>query len=418
MPEGRVVVDVYAESLWPTPIGQLHGLHTRGTETFSFTYAPDWLQAQKLPFPIDPHLSLYEGPLYFNQLPGIFSDSAPDRWGERLMDRREMMLANREQRQPRSLSTLDYLLGVNDATRMGGLRFRRPVDGVFVAEDPFPVPAETSLREIQHYVRVMETNQHIKLTDEQQWIKMLIAPGSSLGGARPKATYRDPDGSLWMAKFRSRGDTYDVGLWEFVLTNLAELAGIEVPPTKLLSADSEHHIFCAKRFDRKGEERIVYASAMTLAEKRDHGSASYLDIANALSRFGGNDSFQPDLEQMFRRAAFNILVAHRDDHLRNHGFLLANGGWRLAPAFDLNPLPSNLQHDLAIDDSDHAPSIETLIRTTDFYNLDETHAKAIVGEVRDVVSTIVDVAVNLGVGRSVAEDIAAAISDFDGGVGW
>ena len=418
MPEGRVGVDVYAESLWPTPIGRLHGLSTRGRETFSFTYATDWLQSYPLPLPLDPRLPLHEGPLHLDHLPGIFADSAPDRWGRRLMERRERMRATREQRRPRSLLTLDYLLGVNDATRMGGLRFRRPEDGVFVADEPLPVPPATSLREMQHYVRELETHQRVKPTEEQQWITLLLAPGSSLGGARPKATYRDLDGSLWMAKFRSHEDTYDVGLWEFVLTTLADLVGIDVPPTKLLPTDSGHHIFCAKRFDRDGEQRKVYASAMTLAEKRDRQAASYLDVANVLSRFGRNDRFQLDLEQMFRRVAFNILVAHRDDHLRNHGFLLSDEGWQLAPAFDLNPLPSKLQHDLAIDDSDHSPDLGALTRTADFYHLDETHARAIVGEVRDVTSTIVDVAVNLGVGRSGAEDMAAAIADADSGLRW
>jgi serine/threonine-protein kinase HipA len=409
---------VYAESLWPTPIGRLHGIYARGTETFSFTYATDWLQSHALPMPLDPSLPMHEGPLHLNHLPGIFADSAPDRWGQRLMERRERILATREHRRPRMLLSLDYLLGVNDATRMGGLRFRHPEVGLFLADEPLPVPPETSLREIQHYVRDLETNQRVKPTEEQRWITMLLAPGSSLGGARPKATYRDPDGSLWMAKFRSHEDTLDVGLWEFVLTHLANLAGIDVPPTKLLAADSGHHIFCAKRFDRDGDQRKVYASAMTLTQRRDHEAASYLDVADALSRFGRNDSFESDLKQLFRRAAFNILVAHRDDHLRNHGFLLTGDGWQLSPAFDLNPLPNKMQHDLAIDDSTHAPDIGTLINTADFYHLDEPHARAIVDEVRAVVHTMADVAVDLGVDRSGAEDMAVAIADLDSGQGW
>lgn len=412
-----VVVDVLVEQLSPNPIGRLTSYRARGKEAISFTYDNEALASWPLAFPLDPALPLVEGPTHLNRLPGTFADSAPDRWGELLLDRKEAIVARRDGRPARSLSKIDYLLGVSDRTRMGGLRFRHPKDGAFLADDQLSVPPETSLREIQHYVEALEARRPIRSPDAEQWIMMLIDPGSSLGGSRPKATYRDLDGALWLAKFPSRMDTTDVGAWEYVATKLAASAGVIVPPTKLIAINDDRHVFCAQRFERHGEDRVLYASAMTLTHKQDHEPASYLDIAGAIARYAPESGLRADLEQMFRRAAFNILIAHRDDHLRNHGFLLNNGQWELAPAFDINPLPEKLVHDLAIDDQSTEPDIEALLSTADFYQLDVEKGVEIVEEVRTAIRGLVATAQTAGIERSSAKDMLEAIESSFPGVG-
>jgi serine/threonine-protein kinase HipA len=221
--------------------------------------------------------------------------------------------------------------------------------------------------------------------------------GSSVRSARPKTSFRLDDGALWLAKFTSRNDRRDVGAWEFVLNELARRAGIEVPETRLLRLASTYHTFAARRFDRVGEDRRLFASAMTMTGKRDREPASYIEIAEAISDNGAPGRIGTDLAQLFRREVFNVLVGHRDDHLRNHGFLRDPEGWRLAPAYDLNPVPDLAEHELAIGIDSHAPSVDlALEETAPFCRLKPSQAKEIVAEVRSALVGWQELAANLG----------------------
>ena len=352
----------------------------------SFAYEPSWL-AERGAFVLDPSHQLYEGEQYprDGDIAGIFTDTAPDRWGRTLLERRETIRAREEGRRPRALGEWDFLLGVNDLLRMGALRFTSP-DGHFLDDDPLAVPPTARLRELEQAAREVEHPSHRSDDEAARRLAMLLAPGSSLGGARPKTSFTLDDGSLWLAKFPSRNDRYDVGAWEFVLNQLARLAGIIVPDTHLLHLAGEYHTFAARRFDRDGDCRRLYGSAMTLAGKRDRDEASYLDIALAIADYGASATIEDDLDQMFRRVSFNVLVGHRDDHLRNHGFLRTAMGWRLAPAFDLNPMLGKPEHDLAINEGVRQPDLQLVEETAAFYRLSSAEARRIVAEVRDAVS--------------------------------
>lgn len=374
-----------ADDLGPRrAVGSLVRERDRARSVVSFEYEPEWVGAEE-PFPLDPSLPLYEGEQYPPVLPGIFADAAPDRWGRTLLERREATMARREERRPRHLDEWDFLLGVNDLTRMGALRFERGRGGRFVADESLAIPPIARLRELEHWSHQLEQGLSQEMSEEDRWIAMLVAPGSSLGGARPKASYLDR-GDLWIAKFPSREDRHDVGAWEFVVSRLADAAGIETPETGLLRLDSAYRTFCARRFDREGDERRLYASAMTLAGRRDHEDASYLDVARAIVELGDPAAIDADLRQLFRRVVFNVMTANRDDHLRNHGFLRDVGGWRLAPAFDVNPSPQMLEHSLAIDDSLRAPDLELVRGTARYYRLSFEQADEIIEEVRRAVS--------------------------------
>lgn len=345
----------------------------------SFVYEREWTAAAAA-FPIDPSLPLFEGEQYPPILPGVFADAAPDRWGRTLMERREAYQARQEERRPRDLDDWDFLLGVDDRTRMGALRLAPAGGGAFLAAESLSVPPLARLRELEHWAGEAERGLGGELSADERWLAMLVAPGSSLGGARPKASYLD-EGSLWIAKFPSRDDRHDVGAWEYILSRLAVGAGIDVPETRLLSLGSAYRTFCAKRFDRVGARRRLYASAMTLTGRQDHEEASYLDIARAIVNLGDSAAIEQDLRQLFRRVVFNLLVANRDDHLRNHGFLRTAGGWRLAPAFDVNPSPQKPEHALAFDGSLRSADLELVLETAPYYRLSAADAGEVVDEV-------------------------------------
>jgi serine/threonine-protein kinase HipA len=382
----QVAVHLDSEQLGPVrAVGTLSRERVGAQSAISFAYAPDWV-AEPAGFPLDPSLPLYEGDQFPPALPGIFADSAPDRWGRTLLERREAQAARQEKRDRRQLDDWDFLLGVNDGVRMGAVRLHRA--GVYVDDEPLAVPPVARLRELEQLARETEEGFPRAESDEERWIAMLLTPGSSLGGARPKANFRDEDdgGALWIAKFPSREDRHDVGAWEYVVSRLARAAGIATPETKLLRLGSDHRTFCAKRFDREGEARRLYASAMTLAGSRDHEQGSYLDIARAIVDFADPDAIDDDLHQLFRRAVFNLLIADRDDHLRNHGFLRGGGGWRLSPAFDVNPSPQRNEHSLAFDDSIRAPDLDVVRATAPLYRLSAGEAEEIVAEVETAVA--------------------------------
>ncbi len=396
-----VTVELDAADLGgPTTIGTLRRTRAVGGSLVGFAYDPAWL-ARGEAFVIDPLHGHYPGDQWprDGQIDRIFSDAAPDRWGRTLMDRREAAMARDEQRPRRALGAWDYLLGVSDVSRMGALRFRSP-DGRWLDDDQVGVPPTARLPELVAAARAIEHGPRGGRR-EAHHLALLLAPGSSLGGARPKASYLADDGSLWMAKFPSRNDSRDMAACEWALNELAARAGIDVPEHRLLAFGRGHRTFAARRFDRVAGTRRMYASAMTLLSRRDGEPASYLDIALAIADHGERGAIDAQLASLFRRVAFNVLAAHRDDHLRNHGFVRTPRGWWLAPAFDLNPTPDKAEHELALDDAVHAGDIDLVIETAPFYRLTAGAAHAIVAEVRAALATwpAVARAGNLGPGE-------------------
>jgi serine/threonine-protein kinase HipA len=242
------------------------------------------------------------------------------------------------------------------------------------------------------------TNKRIDdLSVLRKCLSVLVSPGSSLGGARPKANFRETDGSLWIAKFPARDDVLDVGAWEGVVHTLSKAAGVDVPDAKLMKLGSGHHTFCVKRFDRNRSRRVFYSSAMTLLRKEQSEGSSYLEIAHFLHAYGARGTVKRGLEQLFRRVAFNVAVGNRDDHLRNHGFLLQPDGWIMAPAFDVNPNPDKREHVLNIDETDNRPNLDTVLRTFEWYELSRSRAEQIVGEIVRVVQRWPEVARKSGI---------------------
>jgi serine/threonine-protein kinase HipA len=361
-------------------VGTLRRARSGAGSIIGFAYTDDWL-AQPGRFALDPLHGLFAGdqwPPNGSTFP-IFSDAAPDRWGRMLMDRQEAVLARRAARSRRRLDEWSYLLGVSDVGRMGALRFVAE-DGTHLA-DTSGVPPVTRLPALIAAARAVERPGRSESAEARD-LAVLLAPGSSLGGARPKASFVDEHGALWMAKFPSRADTRDMGACEWVLNELAAAAGLDVPPHRLLELGRGHRTFAAGRFDRHGDSRRLYASAMTMTSHTDREAASYLDIALAIADHAAPGSVDAQLGDLFRRAAFNIAVAHRDDHLRNHGFLRTAAGWQLAPMFDLNPVPEKPEHELAIDDANHAGDLGLLVETAAFYRLTTGAAERAVDEVR------------------------------------
>jgi serine/threonine-protein kinase HipA len=387
--------------------------HDRGAVRFA--YEESWLK-HSLSFALDPELTLDAGAFHPKAEQGnfrVFDDSAPDRWGQMLMRRREALLAKDEGRSPRTLYAWDFLLGVQDFTRQGALRFRRPGGQPFLADHERPAPPVTSLGELER-VAIELTSKHIDDLDAlRRWLAVLVAPGASLGGARPKANFTEADGSLWIAKFPSRDDERDIGAWENLTHGLAQHAGIDVPPSRLRSFQKHFHTFCTLRFDRMATRRRFYASAMAMLRKDESEGSSYLELAEFLHQQGAKDHIASDLEQLFRRVAFNVAVGNRDDHLRNHGFLLTPTGWRLAPAFDLNPNIDKADHVLNLDETDNRPSLATVIDTAEWYQLSKDQGAAIVSEVMSATRHWRQAARQLGISRADIEIMAAAFAPSD-----
>jgi serine/threonine-protein kinase HipA len=391
----------------PNLVGLLS--HERGH--IRFRYDSAWLR-HPARFMLDPDLSL-DGQVFFPNPRqanfGIFLDSSPDRWGQTLMDRREALLASDEGRRPRPLHAWDYLIGVQDLTRQGALRFRFPGTETFLDAQLRAAPPVTTLPELQA-VALELTRQRIDNLDHlRRWLAVLVAPGASLGGARPKANFVDRDGSFWIGKFPSRTDTQDVAAWEMLTHTLARRAQLDVPEARLVRLGSGHHTFCVERFDREAGRRRFFASALTMTGKQQGEGASYLDLALFLTSHGEPEFLAADLAQLFRRVVFNVAVGNRDDHLRNHGFVLGHGGWRPSPAFDLNPSPGQAEHVLAIDDADTRPSVMTALATAEFYRLTPARARTIVDDVLRVVRGWHVVARRLGIS---AADIQLAEAAF------
>ena len=369
-------------------VGLLHRPLARTDRPACFEYDREWLQGDQA-FMLDPRLALWTGeqhPPANASAFGIFMDSAPDRWGRVLMERREAAAASREKRPVRTLMELDFLLGVQDLTRAGALRFRSPLGGPFLDDSDHAAPPVSKLKELAAISARLETPGADKFPKYERWLAMLMAPGASLGGARPKANFTD-GGRLWIAKFPARDDRYDVGAWEYLVHRLAAKAGIVVPESRMEPLTDRYRTFCAVRFDRTGSDRRMFASAMTLLEPQDgeHG-ASYLDLAEFISDRGSYKHIAEDLEQLYRRVVFNVLVGNRDDHLRNHGFVRELAGWRLSPAYDINPNLSKAEHTLSLDGASAAPNVETVLGTAELYRLDRSDAKSILDEISTAVA--------------------------------
>jgi serine/threonine-protein kinase HipA len=395
--------------------------HDRGQVRFH--YDKTWLTQQDIAFAIDPQLTLDAGPFFPKPEAGnfgVFLDSSPDRWGQTLMRRRETLQAKDEQRTARTLYSWDFLLGVQDITRQGALRFRFPDSETFLANEALAAPPVTSLAELAAIAKEL-TRKHIDNLDQlRRWIAVLVAPGASLGGARPKANFCDKKGALWIAKFPAADDDRDIGAWEGLTWWLARQAGIDMPPAKVERlGQGGHHTFCVRRFDRTTTEdempgrRHFYASAMTLLDKDVSEGTSYLELAEFLARRGDPDYLQVDLEQLFRRVVFNVAVGNRDDHLRNHGFILGRKGWRLSPAFDVNPSNDKSTHVLNIDDVDNRPSLETVCATAAFYRLTPQHARDLINQVVKVVGDWQSVARRAKIAAADVELSASAFSALE-----
>ncbi len=384
--------------------------HDRGQVRFQYHRA--WLQS-KHAFALDPDLSLDEHPFFPKpELSnfGVFLDSSPDRWGQTLMKRREALHAKDEMRPARTLYAWDFLIGVQDQTRQGALRFRFPGTEAFLGNEKIAAPPSTTLRELEAVAYQLSSRRIDDLDALRKWLAVLVAPGASLGGARPKANFTEADGSLWIGKFPARDDDRDVGAWEYVVHGLAKKACIDVPSAKLVRLNSEYRTFCVQRFDRAQGVRRFYASAMTLLRKEHSEGTSYLELAQFLRSSGDGVHARTDLEQLFRRVAFNVAVGNRDDHLRNHGFVLGSNGWRLAPAFDINPNIDKAEHVLNLDDASNSPSLATVLTTGQFYGLSPDRAKQVVEEVVSVVDGWRDAARQTGIAAGDAELTASAFS--------
>jgi serine/threonine-protein kinase HipA len=417
MSEGAKQMLVYADwEPFPQPIlmGTLSSLLLRGKEVFSFEYDKNWLNQNAVQI-LDPDLQFYTGPQYLRSEKinfGLFLDSSPDRWGRLVIKRREAALARKEGRKESRLQETDFLLGVYDQHRMGGIRFKTSEDGPFLNDNKeMAAPPFSSLRELEHASSIIE-NEDITAPDYLKWINLLIAPGSSLGGARPKASVIDPQGQLWIAKFPSKYDDKDIGAWEKVAHDLAIAAGINMSQAALMKFNSRHHTFLAQRFDRSMDKRIHFASAMTMLGLNDgadhHEGVSYLHLAEFLLRNGAH--VDRDLEELWRRIVFNISISNTDDHLRNHGFLLTPNGWTLSPAYDLNPNETGLGLKLNISENDNALDIELAMQVIPYFRVSATRAKEIIKVVQNAVGTWREIATNCKISRNEQIIMEAAFS--------
>lgn len=357
----------------------------RGNAAYQWEYDSRWLK-QHRQTRLSGDIQNAGGPQFSTgRLFGFLQDAMPDRWGRRLIDKRERLLAAKEGRAAHRLTDVDYLTQIDDTTRMGALRLRAGADLLGIEYTDTPVPPITYLREFVDMAQEYERQDEQGGTIREEWLMNLYKQGSSLGGARPKANVRDTDGSLWIAKIPSINDDYDVALWEFWAHKMASMAGIEVPEMRLLTLPGQkHHTLLSKRFDRDGELRIHFASAMTLCGLQDGADATtgngYLDIVDAIIGNTGFADVQKTLEQLYRRVAFSIVIHNHDDHFRNHGFLLTEKGWTWSPAYDLNPSDFSTQSLLVSRDSNES-SLEVLLASAGDYMLSAAQAKQTINEV-------------------------------------
>lgn len=410
------ISDIFVYENWksntPSLIGKIYVDGGRGKQIVSFEYDDVWLKDLNNNVTLDPDIKMFKGRQYTptdKLMFGMFEDSCPDRWGRLLMKRREAIIAKKEIRKPRTLTEIDFLIGVYDETRMGGLRFALSKGGPFLSNDKeLATPPWTTLRKLESASLAFEKNEDGM---EEKWLRQLIAPGSSLGGARPKATVVAPDGSLWIAKFPSKYDDFNVGAWEMVVHDLALMCKLNVPEAKLEKFSKTGSTFLTKRFDRQGDRRIHFASAMTLLGKKDGANASegssYMEIASIIktnSATPGND-----LRELWRRIVFNMAVSNTDDHLRNHGFVLVKDGWSLSPLYDVNPSIYGDTLSLNVDSDNNVIDFDLAISVAKMYGLKDKEALEELREIENIVeSNWRKLAGQYGVSRGEIEEMSPA----------
>lgn len=416
-----MAIAVYAD--WdglphPLRLGWLHGLRGAGREVFEFEFDAAALTHPTLTgLQLDPRLGLYPGrqhPPQGHETFGVFADASPDRWGRLLMQRR----LEREKRaghvpKHARLYESDYLLGVHDAFRVGALRFRLEDAGDFLDNrNDVAAPPFVQLRELEAASLALERDEDNTAKAGDDWLRMLIAPGGSLGGARPKASVVDPEGHLWIAKFPSVRDEHDVGGWELVVQTLARGCGLRVPEGLARRLANPHHSFLVKRFDRtETGQRLHFASAMTLTGRKDGDDsstgASYLELARVLIDHGAQTD--ADLQELWSRIVFNILVSNTDDHLRNHGFLLVPGkGWHLSEAYDMNPVPDAHGLRLNVSEADNAQDTDLALSVAPYFRITMKNASAIIERSQAVVRQWPKVAKSLRIPAREQQRMASA----------
>ena len=385
---------VFGDFNWlqePEFIGELCYEKLRGSDSYAFKFDNDWLNLHA-GIKLSEDINNYPGMQYTlpdNDIFGCFADALPDRWGRTLLKRREQLQAEEEKRAPRNLSSFDYLVGIDDFSRMGCFRFKKEKNGGFINVSPsLKIPPLTEIRELIYASQEIEKCEEEDVMPEKKWIAQLIQPGTSLGGARPKAGVLDEEGRLCIAKFPSRNDDYDAGLWEHFSHLLAQQAGIHVAETRLLGGLGKYHTLLSKRFDRTDEgRRIHFASSMSLLGLKDgdnaQGGYGYLDIVDFILQ--GCCNVVTNLQELYRRVAFNICIGNSDDHFRNHGFLLTPKGWTLSPAYDMNPT-NNLYQSLLINAVSNKADIQVLLESCEDYMINRKVAQGIIKDVQAAVS--------------------------------
>ena len=402
----------------PVFMGELKAEYSRGKEIFSFSYSDSWLKSRYSQI-LDPELQLYSGSQYASDEKhnfGVFLDSSPDRWGRILMKRHEAALARSEFRIEKTLRESDYLLGVFDGHRMGALRFKENPEGTFLNNnEKVAFPPWTSIRELEQISLRLEDDEAIDDPEYFKWLMMLLNSGSSLGGARPKASVIDSKKNLWIAKFPSKSDNKDVGGWEMVANELAGNAGLNITDSKIQKYSSRYNTFLTKRFDRTTNgERIHYASAMTMLGYTDgtdfHTGASYLEIVDFLTNNGAD--IENDLTELWRRIVFNIFISNTDDHLRNHGFILTDRGWILSPVFDINPNEDGSGLSLNISLDDNALDLDIPLEIAEYFRLNKEIGLKIIDQIRKSVSNWRNVANKYQLPKSEQEFLAKVFDRF------
>ena len=407
--ETLVFADLEGE---PILAGRLWGRLRKGRESATFEYDEAWLD-HPARYSLEPALKLGPGPFHTpvdRPLFGAIGDSAPDRWGRALMRRAERRRAERSGETPRTMREIDYLLMVTDEARQGALRFASQPGGPFLAaDDAIRIPPLVDLPRL-----LTAADRVIADSDSDEDLRLLLAPGSSLGGARPKASVRDRDGQLAFAKFAHANDEIDAVRWEAVALSLARAAGVTVSPWRI-EAVAEKPTLLLRRFDRVDNTRIPFLSAMSMLGANDHEPRSYLEIVDALRQYGAAP--KRDMQQLWRRVVLSVLISNTDDHLRNHGFLYAGAdGWLLAPAYDLNPVPVDVKPRVlstAIDFDDRTASLDRALEVAPYFELSSDEAWAIAAEVGRAVAGWRKTAARLGVAAAEIDRMASAFEHED-----
>lgn len=392
-------------------VGTLHRHSRRGGEAISFEYHEDWLQAPAH-FSLEPALSVGRGAFVPGDGMPIFGsigDSAPDTWGRRLMQRAERRKAEREGRAVRTLQELDYLLGVSDISRLGALRFR------LAGEEAFQSPSRTGVPGLIELGRLLRATERI-LRDEEtdEDLQVIFAPGSSLGGARPKVSVIDQHNRLSIAKFPKETDEYSIELWEYVALTLAKLANIRTPEFDLIRV-ADRSAMLSRRFDRSASTRVPFLSALSMLSLKDGERGSYPEIVDALSLHGARA--KEDARELYRRMVLNVLISNVDDHLRNHGFLwVGQEGWRLSPVYDLNPVPTDvrpriLTTNISLDDG--TCDLDLVLSVAEYFSLGLDDAKEIAKDVAKITSTWMEVASGAGASQAEIRRMASAFENSD-----